>query len=558
MSKNIQTKVLAVVFLGVIILVSYQFWQNSKNKNQDNLKIGFITDAHFNAEKNKKTGGWKLQWRSREAMEEFVKKMNNDFKPDLVVENGDLIDGKDKRSYQTWQEADKMMQKLQAPFYHVLGNHETNSFKKSKWLELTGYNSTYYYKDINKKNAQYRVIVLDGNFLPDDSDTTPDKHYYPGHISKKQWSWLEETLEDANRQNREVIVFVHQPPVTTDFFLNWGVFPQGPKLHELFKKHRVRATFSGHIENLCNIKDGETKYFVLQGFWKGKNYLKKEYRFKDAGAFYEITVSAKDINVVMEHRVFDENIKKGNHLDKLKGWFALDVTSKYNCQDGEQLVKSEEETKIEKMPVEFFKSNLQELSGITFLGEFAYLVSDDQSIIKMSGEEVVHKVEGAVPDAEGITNDGKFLYVVSELENSIYKFNKELQFQGKKKFNIEHDGDVNIGLEGIAHYKDNLFFVVHQGKDIESNIFLVNFKTGEIVKKHKIKQTDLAGAFFYEDKLCVISASSQKILWLNKNSLEILSTEDTDDKTIEGVALKNGIIYLVSDNEEILRKNGKL
>ncbi len=558
MNKDVQTKILAGILFFVVVLVSYQFWQNNINKQEDVLKIGLITDAHFNADKNKKTGKYKLNWRSREAMERFIEKMNKEFKPDIVIENGDFVDGKDRRSKETWLEASEILKKIKAPVYRVLGNHETNSFKKSVWLDLTGYNKTYYFQDIKKKNKNYRIIILDGNFLPDDSNTTPEKHYYPGRINKEQWQWLEKVLQEAGKQNKEVIVFIHQPPLSTDFFTNWGIFPQGEKLHKLFSEYNVRAVFSGHIENLCRVKDGPTEYFVLQGFWKGKKYLKKEYRFKDAGAFYRIEISPEDIKVVMEHRIFDDNIKRGNHLDKLKGWFKLEVTDKYNCQDGKQLVKSKKEDEVVKMPIEFFKSDLRELSGITFLGEFAYLVSDDGSIIKMQEKEVVDKIEGAVPDAEGVTNDGKFLYVVSELESAIYKFDQELQLKGKRKFNIKHDGDVNIGLEGIAYYKDDLFFVVHQGKNIKNNIFLVDFQTGKIIKKYKIEATDLAGAVFYKDKLGVISASLQKLLWLNKENIEVVSVEDIDHKTVEGIAVKDNKIYLVNDNEEQLRLRGEL
>jgi predicted MPP superfamily phosphohydrolase len=564
MSTKKSTLLLGGLLIASMVFTGYQFWRNNISEQENILKIGFITDAHFNADKNKKTGEYKLHWRSREALERFVEKMNKEFKPDLVIENGDFIDGKDKRSRKTWLEANELFKKIKAPGYHVLGNHETNSFKKDVWLRLVGYDKTYYFKDFNKGNAKYRIVVLDGNFLPDNSDTEPDKHYYSGHINGEQWQWLETTLGDAQKQDRNVIVFVHQPPLSTDFFLNWGVFPQGQELHRLFTKYNVRASFSGHIENLCNVKDGNTRYFVLQGFWKGKKYLKEEYRFKDAGAFYYITVAPSgEVEVEMEHRIFDDKIKKGNHLDKLKGWFNLSVTDKYNCQDGVQLnqeffEKQAKKSKMSRLPITFLASSFKELSGLTFLDEYTYLVSDNGAIIKMKDESVIKQRDGIIPDAEGITNDGKFLYVVSELENAIYKFNKELKFQEKKKLNIEHDGDVNVGLEGIAYYKDNLFFVVHQGKNIKSNIFVIDFKTGKIIKEHKIEQTDLAGASVYKDKLCVVSAASQKILWLDKDNLEIVSTEDIDDKNVEGIDVKDDKIFLIKDNEDSLRKSGNL
>ncbi len=537
-------------FLFVLFVVSWNMW-HKKAVEEDVLKIGFITDAHFNAEKKKKTK--KLHWRSREAMERFIEKMNNDFHPDLVIENGDFIDGKDKRSEETWKEANEMFKKAKAPTYHVLGNHETNSFEKEKWLKLTGYEKTYYFLDIDKKNIGYRIIVLDGNSLPDDSDAGPEKHYYPGHIDKKQWQWLEDRLEEARREKREVVVFIHQPPLSTDFFLNWGIFPQGLRLHQLFKKYEVRAVFSGHIENLCNVKDGVTKYFVLQGFWKGKRYLKKEYRFKDAGAFYEISISPNDVKVIMEYRVFNDKVKKGNHLDKLKGWFRQPVTEKYNCQDGKQLdpeYQTERKEKEKRMPVSFLRSEAVEYSGLTFFGDDACLVNDNGEVKCLNGDRIRKKASGLIPDAEGITHDGKYLYVLSELENTIYKLNKDLEIIEKRKLLVPREEDVNIGLEGIAFYKDNLFFVVHQSAKVADNIFLVDFSTGEIVKKGKIEEVDLAGATMWNNVLYVVSGEGRQILRIDPEKLVVISGEDTDDKTIEGIDVKAGEIFLIKDNEK--------
>ncbi len=298
------------------------------------LKIGFITDVH--AYGKKVAGQWQINWRSQEAIERFIQKMNNEFKPDLVIEDGDLVDGKDKNSKEDWLIVDKMLQTLKTPYYHVIGNHEMRSFDKATWLQLTGYDKPYYYRDIKG----YRIIVLDGNHFPGGKDTGPEKEYYPGVLGNEQWQWLESVLKDAALNDKDPIVFIHQPPISTDAKPNWALFPEGEKLHQLFNKYKVRAVFSGHIERLCDIKDGATEYFVLQGMWKANAGLKKEYRFKDAGNFYYITITPDKVEVKGEYRIFhDKNqSSKKQRQERVKKWETLVLNpQEYNCQDGQRL-----------------------------------------------------------------------------------------------------------------------------------------------------------------------------------------------------------------------------
>jgi hypothetical protein len=47
----------------------------------------------------------------------------------------------------------------------------------------------------------------------------------------------------------------------------------------------------------------------------------------------------------MEYRIFNER-KKGNNLDKLKGWQTVRVTTEeYNCQDGRQLLSTDKDVR---------------------------------------------------------------------------------------------------------------------------------------------------------------------------------------------------------------------
>ncbi len=325
--------IILLISIGAVVYLNYGNFLGHR-QTDNSLKIGLITDvAGYGKEVD---GKWEINWRSQGAISRFINRMNKRFKPDITLELGDFTDGKDKNSIKDWRIMNKQFAKLKMPFYHVLGNHEVRKFTKKDWLDLTGYGQTYYYKDI--KN--YRLVIVDANFLEDQTDAEPGKSTYPGHINDKEWQWLENTLKDAVRQNKDTIVFMHQPPVNTDLFTNWVVFPQGEKLHKLFSEYKVRAVFSGHIEALCSMQDGPTKYFVLNGVWKENRFLKPEYRFKEGGNFYYVTITPDDINIAMEYRVFKKKTKKNKKRrgERIKGWKKIVVSSdKYNCQDGKDL-----------------------------------------------------------------------------------------------------------------------------------------------------------------------------------------------------------------------------
>ncbi|MBT3356294.1 hypothetical protein HN784_03430 [bacterium] len=269
-------------------------------KNHDKLKIGFVTDSHCYAKQDKESKNWELNWRCKEPMTDFVNKMNDEFKPDMVIEGGDLVDGRDDNAFWDFKEVKGILEKANAPVYHVLGNHETRSFPKKDWLDLTENKKTYYKIDIKG----FRVIVLDANFTAKGEDTTPIKESYAGVINQEQLEWLKETLIDA--EDLRKIVFVHQPPIETDARKQSELFKNSEELRSLLSKFSVEAVFSGHIERFCKTKLGtDTDYYVLQGFWKQNGRLKEEFKYPEAGTFSEITIG-KDIEVSVNYREKDE------------------------------------------------------------------------------------------------------------------------------------------------------------------------------------------------------------------------------------------------------------
>ncbi|MEA1925872.1 MAG: metallophosphoesterase [Patescibacteria group bacterium] len=264
--------------------------QQKQPLKRDELKIGFITDVHCYAKQNKETSEWELNWRCANPMNAFVKKMNDEFNPDIVLEGGDLADGRDDRTFKTFLEIKELYDRIDAPCYHVLGNHEVDNFPRSQWLETMGYKKAYYSLDVDN----YRIIVLDGNYKPlpngESVGVEPGNKYYPGLIGKKQMEWLEDLLKRSEKFTK--LVFVHQPPIDVSTIRDRGELMLNAKqVRDLFSKYKVKAVFSGHIEEFCSLHKDDVQYYVIQGFLKNNRRLKKVDRFKDAGVFSELTIN---------------------------------------------------------------------------------------------------------------------------------------------------------------------------------------------------------------------------------------------------------------------------
>ena len=287
-----------VVFLGTSLYLSKEKQSylndnssNAKiNKKYSELKIGYITDLHCYSKFEEDENKWEVNWRCSDPMGNFTKIMNGEFFPDVVVDGGDLIDGRDGQGENLYPAVLSIFDDIKVPHYHIIGNHETRNFTKDTWREFTGYEENYYYQDIN----DHRLIFLDGNNKPDSEkgsvDTTPDLESYPGFLGKDQIDWLKGVL--GKSQGKNILVFVHQPPLektvlkeTKELFLN------GEEVRNLFSKYGVSAVFSGHIEEMCFIKDNGVEYYALEGVHKDNRQLLEEDDYKDKGVFYEITIN---------------------------------------------------------------------------------------------------------------------------------------------------------------------------------------------------------------------------------------------------------------------------
>lgn len=170
-----------------------------------------------------------------------------------VIHLGDFID----RDMESFDKVLPIYAKLQAPGYHVLGNHDFSVADeyKAKVPSLLGLKSRYY--DFKVKN--WRFIVLDGNdisfhaypegtadylqaanFYDQEKITSPK---WNGAIGAKQISWLEGVLQAAMKNDERVVLYCHFPVYPENEHNLWNA---SEVLNVIEKYNCVKAYLNGH------------------------------------------------------------------------------------------------------------------------------------------------------------------------------------------------------------------------------------------------------------------------------------------------------------------------
>lgn len=213
---------------------------------------------------------------SKEKLRQCVKHFNQE---DLsfVIHLGDFID----RNFSSFDDLLPIYNSLNAPGYHVLGNHDFEVADKYKELvpEKLGMPSKYY--DFKIKN--WRFLCLDGNDLsfiayPKDSEgyRRSEKYYrenkirspkWNGGVGKEQLNWMRDTLKRAEQAQEKLILFSHFPVYPADPHNLWNA-QEVIKLLEEFSC--VKAYINGHNhKGKYGIKKG-IHYLTLKGMVETK------------------------------------------------------------------------------------------------------------------------------------------------------------------------------------------------------------------------------------------------------------------------------------------------
>lgn len=250
-----------IFFYNLIFIVFFCFAAGSfsyaAKKINNTTKIAVISDL------NGSYGSLKYHKQIPEVISHLVAA-----KPDLVISTGDMIAGqrlspllKRPKLEAMWESFHHNVSNtlLQAgiPFAVTAGNHDASLSKKFK-LERQIYQQQWLKRvpqinfiDRSNYPFYYAFEVKNILFISVDATTV-------GHLSAKQFIWLEELLKQAEGKYRQKVIFSHLP--IWPFAQNRERDIIGdPKLEALLQNHQVALYLSGHHHAFYpGYKDGIT------------------------------------------------------------------------------------------------------------------------------------------------------------------------------------------------------------------------------------------------------------------------------------------------------------
>lgn len=239
-----------------------------REKKDNELRIGFMTDIHAKSNSGTSRSDRVIKPIFKDRINYFIEKMNNEFIPDFILLNGDVIEGTGRDSEVGSGElvsVKRLFDKTQIPKYWVVGNHDLRPVSKDDWKKSLGID----YLDKSFDVGDYRIIILDSNYDDEGNHVDPDNYYTRGSITEEQLDWVDDALKTDKRK----IVFIHNPPLwDVDVRSNSGLPKNALEIQKVFSQNNVTAVFSGHIEDFFYDKIDGVNYFVLPGVIKSEKY----------------------------------------------------------------------------------------------------------------------------------------------------------------------------------------------------------------------------------------------------------------------------------------------
>ena len=212
------------------------------------FRFGAVADCQY-CEATSKVRKYSLSPKKLTACVEHYNKMELSF----VVHLGDFID----RDFESFDKVVPIYNRLKAPHYHVLGNHdfEVADDKKALVPAKLGLKQRYY--DFARQG--WRFIAIDGNDVslyawPQSNPRTkaaaeyykslkPRPPSWNGALGDEQLKWVEAKLQAATKAKERVMLFCHFPVYPKN---NHNLWNAGALIDLLSRYPCVAAYVNGH------------------------------------------------------------------------------------------------------------------------------------------------------------------------------------------------------------------------------------------------------------------------------------------------------------------------
>jgi 3',5'-cyclic AMP phosphodiesterase CpdA len=215
--------------------------------------LGIVTDLHFGSLPGAHWQGKlrKLTHHAAALTKDFVRAMNGEVHPDLVVNLGDDIEDESRaKDLERYGECQAILRTARARLVNVAGNHDIIHMNRDDLSRFWQHSGPLYYS-LDEKG--WHVVVLH----------TLEKTGTEIHVPSTQLAWLENDLAEATSP---VVVFMHHSVSEQDVSdSRWFAGrPEAALVVErreirriLAASGKVKAVFNGHLHrNHLDVIDG--------------------------------------------------------------------------------------------------------------------------------------------------------------------------------------------------------------------------------------------------------------------------------------------------------------
>ena len=263
------SKTILKIISSFVILVIYQcsLAAEEGQAKKPLFRFGAVADCQY-CNKTSNVRKYSLSIQKLTSCVEHYNKMDLAF----VVHLGDFID----QDFDSFAKVTPIYNRLKAPHYHVLGNHDFSVSDEKKALvpAQLGLKNRYYDFTYNG----WRFLALDGNDVslhayPKNDPRTeaaaafhrnlkPGTPNWNGAVGKEQLKWIQDKLEEATKNDEKVILFCHFPIYPANVHNLWNA----EVLTKLLAKYPcVIAYINGHNHKGNYGTRDKIHYLTLKG-----------------------------------------------------------------------------------------------------------------------------------------------------------------------------------------------------------------------------------------------------------------------------------------------------
>lgn len=266
-------------------------------------KLVIFSDIHYAPERPVNNGSIidrKLTEYAIPILEQLIDKINNDIKPDVAINLGDLVEDFNDHDKDIinlnfiWN----MLKDINVPFYSAIGNHDLRSMSSRTEVEqIMGYEYSTFSVDI----LGYHFVFLGLN-VNKTSTVESGGILKTRCISEEDLEWLKNDLE---KNELPSLIFTHYGLAEDDMKGNWwfeknpdhAVLGNRKEIKEILKNdENLVAVFSGHQHwTKKTIEDG-ISYYVVGSLTENIN----DDGVPD-GVYFELTLDGNEIEVKENH-----------------------------------------------------------------------------------------------------------------------------------------------------------------------------------------------------------------------------------------------------------------